>query len=235
MTLAEWADLATILGAIVGVVAIVYTASQIRQNTRAHRAEFWLTLRGMLTEHQTIHRQLRDYEWSNDDAHYPSEEEWAQLEAYMGLMEHCEIMLEDGMLDWLTFRDVYGYRIRLILKNPLIVRDTLIRRRDGWLRFIELVRRMKGDVEKSRYLCGFSERFSGTWTLWWGYSYAEEGCSTFSTWSDLEEAYHAKLAASENDSKSRIDYAWLIRDREVVHSLVQADGRVARPFSQTPG
>jgi hypothetical protein len=52
LELSDWADVATISGAVAAIGALVYTAIQIRQNTKAHRAEFWLTLRQMFSEHQ---------------------------------------------------------------------------------------------------------------------------------------------------------------------------------------
>jgi hypothetical protein len=214
MNVTDWA---TISGAVAGVLALVYTGREIRQNTKVHRAEFWLTLRTMFSEHQAIHLKLRNYGWSNDDAHYPTPEDWAMLEAYMGLLEHCEIMLGDHLLDWSTFHDVYGYRIRLILSNPLIVREKLIRRREGWARFVRLVERMKKELDQSRYMCGFSERYTGRWTLWWGRVFQEEGCQTFLSREELERAYHERLTSAAGNPAARIDYAWLIEDDAVVH------------------
>jgi len=187
MTLSDWANVATVSGAVAGVMALLYTAGQIRQNTRVHRAEFWLTLRQMFADHAEISLKLRPGKWPNDDRTAPDESDIAKLEAYMGLLEHCEIMLADGLLDWPTFRDIYQYRIDLILNNPLIVRDLLIRGRDGWQRFLNLVRRSGAGspphhpehepdmrpaalkpVASRRYLCGYYDIEKRCWTLWWG-------------------------------------------------------------------
>ena len=228
LDLAEWADVATIAGAVAGVAALAYTGWQIRQNTLAHRAEFWLTLRQMFSEHRDVHFMLRTYEWTNEDITHP---DWARLEAYMGLLEHCEIMLEDELLDWQTFNDVYGYRIKLILSNSLIVRDTLIRRRRGWVRFLDLVRRMEG-IQRTRYLAGFHDRQEASWTLWWGEVTHREGCGGERCWespghadgccefdsrAEMEAAYHARVAV-ELASPAPVAFAWLIGDdRNVVH------------------
>jgi hypothetical protein len=232
MHLSDLADLATVAGAVAGVIALAYTGWQIRQNTRAHRAEFWLTLRQMFSEHRDIHFTLRNYEWPNVDITHP---DWAKLEAYMGLLEHCEIMLDDGLLDWGTFNDVYGYRTKLILSNPLIVRDTLIRRRAGWVRFLDLVRRTK-DVQHNRYLCGFHERRTRCWTLWWGKvthtkgcdgkqpwesATQRDGCCEFKTRVEMESAFRERLGV-ELASTAPVDFAWLIGD----------DNKVVRQFSR---
>lgn len=211
LTLAGWADVATVVGAVAGVLAIIYTGLQVRQNTRVHRAEFWLTLRQMFMEHQPVHFVLRNYEWSNDDVHSPTQAEWAQLEQYMGLLEHCEIMLSDRLLDWPTFRDVYGYRIKLIVHNPLIVRDKLIRRRDGWEQFIRLVRRMGRRIPTTRYLCGYQDRYGGAHRLWWGTVGTEEGCIAYPSWPELADAYQSRLA------NGAFDHAWLLQGSSVEH------------------
>lgn len=232
LSLTQWADVATVLGAIAGVLALVYTALQIRQNTRVHRAEFWLTLRQMFAEHKEVHLVLRNYDWPNDDITYPDEQDWARLEAYLGLLEHCEIMLSDGLLDWRTFEEVYGYRIRLILKNPLIVRDKLIRRREGWVRFLALVRRTSYAIAKRRYLCGFYDANEERWTMWWGRITHQQacegerpwesprhpdGCCHFATRPEMEAAYRARVRM-ELASATRLDHAWLIGDHhEVLH------------------
>jgi hypothetical protein len=240
MTLSDWAAVATITGAVAGVAALVYTGWQIRQNTLAHRAEFWLTLRQMFSEHRHVHFMLRTYEWTNEDI---THSDWADLEAYMGLLEHCEIMLEDGLLDWRTFNDVYGYRILNILSNPLIVRDTLIRRRRGWIRFLDLARRM-GEIKHTRYLSGFHDRQQGLWTLWWGKVTHRDGCGGERCWAnpsladgccefgsraEMEAAYHARLAV-ELASPEPVAFAWLIGDdRKVVHRYPEISSPASPP------
>jgi hypothetical protein len=71
-----------------------------------------------------------------------SPEEWAKVEAYMGLFEHCKGMLDQRLLDWKTFETIYGYRVGNLLANPVIVRAKLIRKSESWRAFIELARRL---------------------------------------------------------------------------------------------
>ncbi len=42
-TLAEWANIATICGAVITALVLVYTAVQVRQN-KVSRGQFWLEL-----------------------------------------------------------------------------------------------------------------------------------------------------------------------------------------------
>jgi len=116
------------IGVIVAAIALSFTARANRQNAtaqqesaKARRATFWLDLRKMFAIHDKVHRKLRPGgEWDkpgneNDPALGTDDE--ADLIAYMGLFEHCEYMLEDGLIDPGTFKKIYAYRLDLLLKN----------------------------------------------------------------------------------------------------------------------
>jgi len=51
-------------------------------------------------------------------------------------------MLEDKLIDWETFRNVYGYRIDNIVVNQVINREKLVKRPEGWANFISLIKRL---------------------------------------------------------------------------------------------
>ena len=59
MELGDWANIATIVGAITAVVVIIYTAYQVRQNTLISRGQFWLELEKMFAAHDEVHINLR--------------------------------------------------------------------------------------------------------------------------------------------------------------------------------
>jgi hypothetical protein len=60
----------------------------------------------------------------------------------MGLFEHCEVMLEEGLIDEKTFLQIYSYRLHNIVANDVIRRVKLIKLASGWSRFIALSKRM---------------------------------------------------------------------------------------------
>jgi len=60
----------------------------------------------------------------------------------MGLFEHCMKMIDMHVIDWNTFKDIYGYRVSNILANPLVVEAKLRGERDSWRDFLRLVRGM---------------------------------------------------------------------------------------------
>ena len=75
----------------------------------------------------------------NVTAHRFTVQEWASVEDYMGLFEHCKIMLDKEMLDWDTFMKIFAYRIGNILNNRFIVKEKLVIRASGWKDFITLL------------------------------------------------------------------------------------------------
>jgi len=209
LDLAGWANLSTILGVIVGGLALVYSAIQLRISSRVSQAQFWLDLREMIADkHHEIHLQLRNARWPNDDANFPTEEDWARLEAYMGLFEHCEKMLEQRLIDAPTFESIYGYRLERIVENPLIVREKLVGRRWGWGDFIRLLERVENRLPQTRYLIGFWEGNQGI--LWHGTAVRAQIHEKFGPGRrpELERQYRAAFAQLK-DRPGEIQYAWL--------------------------
>jgi hypothetical protein len=135
LSLNDWASISTLAGTIIALATLFYTAWQITQNTNASRATFWLALRNMFAEHRDIHIVLRNGNWTT----YNNPQKWPQLEAYMGLFEHCMIMLDKGLIDWETFQRLYEYRLQNIIVVPEIVGEKLITRGKSWQDFIQLV------------------------------------------------------------------------------------------------
>jgi hypothetical protein len=93
MTLAEAKDLAAIAGFIVGAGSLAFACYNTVLAFRMNRARFWLDLRSAFSRHDEVHQKLRPGgEWS-DNSGPNHAEDMSKVEAYMGLCEHCEIML----------------------------------------------------------------------------------------------------------------------------------------------
>jgi hypothetical protein len=138
----EFKDMATIIGVLVGAVSLVFAALNTRRTAHTNRATFWLDLRSSFSRHDEIHRKLHPRgDWKNH--RYPTPEEQHQVEAYMGLFEHCEIMLEQGLVDERTFREIYRYRLLNLVANDWVRVEKLCNISGGWKRFIALLARMK--------------------------------------------------------------------------------------------
>lgn len=108
-----------------------------RHNLALARATFWLTLRKMFADHNEVHFALRPGgAWYQKE---PPTEAFPKVEAYMGLFEHCIVMLDDKLIDLATFKKIYAYRVENIIRNPAIVFKKLMDRAKGWTDFIRLV------------------------------------------------------------------------------------------------
>jgi hypothetical protein len=140
MTLRTFLEFA---GLAIGVASLAYTAYSVAIGRKTARAQFWLDVRERFAKHDPVHRKLRPGgEWAQRGSGPNSPEDWADLEAYLGLFEHCEVMLSERLIDLSTFKAIYEYRIRNILANQIIVQEKLVKLAAGWLRFISLVRRL---------------------------------------------------------------------------------------------
>lgn len=150
MTFAFIKDMATIVGVFGAAVGLIFTAINTWLTLQTNRARFWLDLRDRFIKHDEVHRRLRPGgEWSTR-ARPATRDEWAQVEAYMGLFEHCEIMLEQRLIDERTFKEIYAYRLSNLVANEIICREKLIERKAGWIRFLALLSRMKIEVSCSK-------------------------------------------------------------------------------------
>ena len=142
-TLQDWTNVAQIIGIAIAVAALAVTAVQARQAAATSKAQFWLDLRRMFADHQDVHVSLRPGgKWSTNNSGPSSSSDWVAVEAYMGLFEHCERMIISRLIDIETFKSIYGYRIKNLLANRVIVDAKLHKSASGWQDFISLVRRL---------------------------------------------------------------------------------------------
>jgi hypothetical protein len=148
MTTSAMRDIVTIVGVVIGGISLVFTAFNTRLTSRSNRARFWLDLRDRFARHDDAHRHLRPGgKWSGGGAP-TTPEEWADLEAYMGLFEHCEIMMRQGLIDGKTFEKIYGYRVQNIVSNNAIRKTKLVQLSHGWQDFLALVKRLRITVPR---------------------------------------------------------------------------------------
>jgi hypothetical protein len=142
LTLGEFANLATILGIIVAIVTLFFTFYQVNKNAKINRARFWLELEKMFQIHDPVHLKLRPGgEWADGSTGPTTNKEWGALEDYMGLFEHCEIMIALNLIDETTFSDIFKFRLRNIVSNHSIVDAKLCKEKEEWKHFLSLLNR----------------------------------------------------------------------------------------------
>jgi hypothetical protein len=145
----EAGDYIAIGGAVVAVAGVWLAFRQLRRNEKTTRAQMYLTLREMFSKHEEVHKNLRPGGiWTkgkgpnNEETEMARAAAWIIVESYMGLFEHCNRMIADGLLDLRSFKISYGYRVKNILKNHQIAYTKLVTFRRDWCEFIDLCVRL---------------------------------------------------------------------------------------------
>jgi hypothetical protein len=104
----ELKDAITVLGVLIAAIPLAFVAINTRLALRASRARFWLDLRDAF-RNMTRYTGACAPEVLGLKARDPTAaEEWAEVEAYMGLFEHCEVLLEENLIDERTFKEIYA-------------------------------------------------------------------------------------------------------------------------------
>ncbi len=143
MSFTDVRDVMIILGVIIAVFSLGFTACNTQWTFRTNRARFWLELRDHFAKHDEVHRRLRPGGvWASGKGP-ANPDDWANVEAYMGLFEHCEYMLDQRLIDESAFREIYAYRLRNIVANDIIRQQKLNRLASEWQRLLALLKRMK--------------------------------------------------------------------------------------------
>jgi hypothetical protein len=146
-TLCELKDVATIVGVLVAAVSLAIGAYNTRLAVRTNRAKFWLDLRSAFARHDEVHCKFRPGGRWSDNSGPSTVEEYCQVEAYMGLFEHCEIMLDQTLIDERTFTEIYRYRLFNLVGNDWVRVEKLCKHPDGWKRMLALLRRLDVDFK----------------------------------------------------------------------------------------
>jgi hypothetical protein len=112
--IANWV---TIFGLPLAIFTLVLGMINIRQSKIIEQGKFLIELRKMFPEHDNIHFKFRpEGEWRTGQI--PNDNEtWAKIDAYLGLFELCEILIENNSLSEVHFKAQYEYRLRNILAN----------------------------------------------------------------------------------------------------------------------
>jgi hypothetical protein len=129
--------LITYLSTVAGFLVAFH---ELRRNGQTNTASFWLNLRTMFRDHEKVHMSLQtDKSWRDINRHVSDAEAIAIVE-YMGMFEHVYKMLQRKLIDWETFKDIFAYRVLLIMNSPAIVKATLVDNGRWWLTFRQLAK-----------------------------------------------------------------------------------------------
>jgi hypothetical protein len=162
--LTDWIGAGSALAtAIVAIIALSYAAQQVRvahrqrqdqleaqQHARDYAfGQFLLQLDESFLQHKQVHRRLRprhdqsqrektDVGSWHGSGGPQSADEWADVEAYLGLFERIAVLVDRKLLDPDVVLRLYGYRMANIWANDRIRTEKLIQRASGWQDFLRL-------------------------------------------------------------------------------------------------
>jgi hypothetical protein len=126
------------IGVVLTGIGLIFAGYQLRDSRRVAQGEFLLQLDEMFRHHQEVHLALRQGDWSDGVSGPETNEEWAAVDAYMGLFERVYILIERKIIDKEIVDRLYGYRVRNIVTNDPIRQAKLVEAREYWTDFIKL-------------------------------------------------------------------------------------------------
>lgn len=136
----DWLE---IIGLVLTVLGLAGVFIELKRARKVTLGQFLLDLDDKFSLHQQAHVALRPGgKWANDDTGPTNVEEWAQIEAYMGLFERINILIEKDVLDADTVDRLYGYRVNNIVANSFIHQTKLIENSEDWTDFLSLCKKL---------------------------------------------------------------------------------------------
>jgi hypothetical protein len=142
--LALFGAAATLVATLATLIAVLVAVQQLRAGNKTARGQFWLMLRSVMTQYDDIHANYRPRgRWHASLSQPDTVTDWARTELYMGLLEYCNKLMDDGLLDKTHFKDWYKYRIENLLSNPRVVTYKLREIPEGWRQFYALCEKMR--------------------------------------------------------------------------------------------
>jgi hypothetical protein len=114
-------SVATGVGALLAGIGLLFTGWQISQSKRIARCDCLLHLEELLAKHTDINMRLRPSgDWGDGENGPKSDKEWADVEAYMGLFERVNALIDEGIIGIEYVEYFYGYRITNLANNAEI-------------------------------------------------------------------------------------------------------------------
>ena len=105
---------------VVAIGAILAVALQTRHLRRSTQGQLFVELRRLFDDEREIANNFRKGGPWHKDTDTSCHESNADLDAYLGLLEFCDTLIEDGLINQDTFMAMFSYRVDLIDGHPAI-------------------------------------------------------------------------------------------------------------------
>lgn len=137
----------SVIAIAVSLFTLLQVERQLRQDRSAVFGNFLLNLDQMMQSHQKTHLRLRPGGEGEESGKWPvTQEDWADVDAYMGLFERISVLIDKKVLDAETVNRLYGYRVENIVQNQEIREAKLDDEEDDWADFINLCEKLKIEI-----------------------------------------------------------------------------------------
>jgi hypothetical protein len=131
-----FAEIVALGGLLAAIGGFFYAGLQLRHAQRSARGTFLLDLEEMLRHHDKIHIKLEP--GGEEDWKPAGPDDWAAVEAYMGVFERIQLLVEERILDLDTVDRLYSYRVLNIVNNEHIRKEKLVEKGQFWTDFRKL-------------------------------------------------------------------------------------------------
>ncbi len=106
-------------------------------------ADILLRLDQDMRHYRKVHAHLRPGgAWTTSGKRPQSQDEWIELEDYMGVFEHINFLVDQNLITIDYVERFYGYRYQNIVSNEAIVEAKLGEEFASWKDFVELGRKL---------------------------------------------------------------------------------------------
>ena len=137
--------LASTAAAAAAAIALLYAANESKKRAKIERGNFWLKLEQMFQRYDPLYKHLRfeTGDWFCQDNLGPGPYDKPLLCDYLGLFEHSNLLIDQGVIDLRTFKSIYMTRVMGLLSNKIIREDELGKHRARWANFYRLLLKLK--------------------------------------------------------------------------------------------
>lgn len=138
----DWNAIAAMIaafGLVFTAMGAFYTGSQVRTARQIAKLQFLREYYSRCQDFNALQRRLTPGgDWYEGRSGPQTNDEWFDVERYMGLLEQLAVWYSDGVLDRDVLDRSYGHRIKALYGNPYIRKKCLEDQAFRWQSFLEL-------------------------------------------------------------------------------------------------
>lgn len=124
LNLSSAAEIATVIGILVGALSLAALFYQMRKNTRVNEAMFMLELERVYSEHRAVFQRFHpEGDWGDHSAGPHDQSDWSSVIAALGFFEHCEIVIRNSVVQERDIFDCFAYDAAMVASHPWVISE----------------------------------------------------------------------------------------------------------------